>query len=167
MRFVDRDEALAAERAAAEALRSLRGRLGRLLRDPRDGRLHAAVRAWEVQHVEGARVAPGAVELLEAIAGRGLPRGVVTRNTRPTALRTLQAANRQQRAGSFPHGRQETLVETGGFLHGASEVGAVVVGVGVYEAGGQAQALRVDLEGGAARQPDALDGARETLAEAI
>jgi multidrug efflux pump subunit AcrB len=44
-------------------------------------------------------------------------------------LQTLRAANRQQRAGSFPHGQQETLVETGGFLHDAAEVGAVVVGV--------------------------------------
>ncbi len=44
-------------------------------------------------------------------------------------LRTLQAANRQERAGSFPQGGGETLVETGGFLHDAAEVAAVVVGV--------------------------------------
>ena len=44
-------------------------------------------------------------------------------------LSTLKAANRQQSAGSFPHGQQETLVETGGFLHGSEDVAAVVVGV--------------------------------------
>ena len=36
LRFVDHPEALAAERAAAEALRTLSGRLERLVRDPRD-----------------------------------------------------------------------------------------------------------------------------------
>ena len=45
------------------------------------------------------------------------------------ALRTLHAANQQNRAGSFPLGDQETLVETGGFLRDRLEVGAVVVGV--------------------------------------
>ena len=44
-------------------------------------------------------------------------------------LRSLQAANRQQTAGSFPHGIQETLVETGGFLHNRDDVAAVVIGV--------------------------------------
>ncbi|HHH40049.1 MAG TPA: efflux RND transporter permease subunit, partial [Sedimenticola sp.] len=44
-------------------------------------------------------------------------------------LSTLRAANRQQRAGSFPAGNLETLVETGGFLRDPAEVGAVVVGV--------------------------------------
>jgi multidrug efflux pump subunit AcrB len=44
-------------------------------------------------------------------------------------VQTLRAANRQERAGSFPRGTQETLVETGGFLRDAAEVGAVVVGV--------------------------------------
>jgi len=38
VRFVDRDEGLAAERAAAEARRALPGRLTRLVRDPRDMR---------------------------------------------------------------------------------------------------------------------------------
>ncbi|MBK1721280.1 efflux RND transporter permease subunit [Thiocystis violacea] len=44
-------------------------------------------------------------------------------------LRSLRAANRQNRAGSFPLGDRETLVETGGFLRDAFDVGAVVVGV--------------------------------------
>jgi multidrug efflux pump subunit AcrB len=44
-------------------------------------------------------------------------------------LRTLHGANRENRAGSAPVGDRETLVDTGGFLHDHSEVGAVVVGV--------------------------------------
>jgi len=44
-------------------------------------------------------------------------------------LRTLSAANRQSRAGSYPSGNEEFLVETGGFLRTSTEVGAVVVGV--------------------------------------
>ncbi|NQU11293.1 efflux RND transporter permease subunit, partial [bacterium] len=41
----------------------------------------------------------------------------------------LQGANRQLAAGSFAAGNREVLVETGGFLKDAGEVGAVVVGV--------------------------------------
>ncbi len=41
----------------------------------------------------------------------------------------LQAANQQVRAGSFNAANREVLVETGGFLKDAEEVGAVVVGV--------------------------------------
>ncbi len=44
-------------------------------------------------------------------------------------VRTLRTANRQNRAGSFPSVEHETLVESGGFLRDAGEVGAVVVGV--------------------------------------
>jgi multidrug efflux pump subunit AcrB len=41
----------------------------------------------------------------------------------------LQQANRQFRAGGLTTGNREVLVETGGFLHSAEDVGAVVVGV--------------------------------------
>lgn len=44
-------------------------------------------------------------------------------------LESLQLANRQIRAGSFPAGDQEILTEFGGFLLDAADVGAVVVGV--------------------------------------
>jgi len=44
-------------------------------------------------------------------------------------LQKLRAANRQTPSGSFPSGIQEILVETGGFLRDAAEVGAVVVGI--------------------------------------
>ncbi|MCP5418017.1 MAG: efflux RND transporter permease subunit [Chromatiaceae bacterium] len=44
-------------------------------------------------------------------------------------VRSLGAANRQSPAGSFLAGNREILVETGGFLRDAGEVGAVVVGV--------------------------------------
>jgi len=43
--------------------------------------------------------------------------------------RMLQGANQQSRAGSFPAGNKEFLVETGGFLKTVEEVAAVVVGV--------------------------------------
>ncbi|HMV51479.1 MAG TPA: efflux RND transporter permease subunit, partial [Blastocatellia bacterium] len=41
----------------------------------------------------------------------------------------LEQSNRQLQSGSFAAGNRELLVETGGFLHTAEEVGAVVVGV--------------------------------------
>jgi multidrug efflux pump subunit AcrB len=41
----------------------------------------------------------------------------------------LEGANRQSRAGGFSSENREVLVETGGFLGDADEVGAVVVGV--------------------------------------
>ncbi len=44
------------------------------------------------------------------------------------AQRALRAANEQSGAGSFPAGNQQFLVETGGFLGSADDVGAVVVG---------------------------------------
>ncbi|HEX3084019.1 MAG TPA: efflux RND transporter permease subunit, partial [Pyrinomonadaceae bacterium] len=40
----------------------------------------------------------------------------------------LQQANRQTQSGSFATGNREFLVETGGFLHSAEEVGNVVIG---------------------------------------
>lgn len=44
-------------------------------------------------------------------------------------VQMLQAANQQAPAGSFKEANREVLVETGGFLKDADEVGAVVVGV--------------------------------------
>ena len=44
-------------------------------------------------------------------------------------LRTLRAANQENRAGSVPVGDKETLIRTGGFLRDQYEVSAVVVGV--------------------------------------
>ena len=44
-------------------------------------------------------------------------------------VQMLQAANQQVRAGSFNEANREVLIETGGFLKDADEVGAVVVGV--------------------------------------
>src|SRR6185369_16311671 len=41
----------------------------------------------------------------------------------------LEQENRQLQSGSFSSGNREFLVETGGFLHTAAEVGDVVVGV--------------------------------------
>ena len=41
----------------------------------------------------------------------------------------LEQANRQLQSGSFTAGNREFLVETGGFIHSAEEVGNVVIGV--------------------------------------
>ena len=41
----------------------------------------------------------------------------------------LEQQNRQLASGSFSSGNREFLVDTGGFLHTAEEVGSVVVGV--------------------------------------
>lgn len=41
----------------------------------------------------------------------------------------LEQANRQLQSGSFSSANQEFLIETGGFLHTAEEVGRIVVGV--------------------------------------
>lgn len=49
--------------------------------------LHRAVKAWERSLVEGARAAEGAEALLSSLSG---PVGIVTRNTREGALRTLE-----------------------------------------------------------------------------
>jgi multidrug efflux pump subunit AcrB len=46
-----------------------------------------------------------------------------------TILPALEQSNRQTQSGGFSSGNREFLVETGGFLHSAEEVGAVVIGV--------------------------------------
>jgi multidrug efflux pump subunit AcrB len=46
-----------------------------------------------------------------------------------TIVPLLQLANRQLQSGSFATGNREFLVETGGFIHSAEEVGSVVIGV--------------------------------------
>lgn len=50
----------------------------------------AAVEAWEWEHAERAQPAPGAEALLTALSGAGVRLGILTRNLRPIALRTLQ-----------------------------------------------------------------------------
>jgi multidrug efflux pump subunit AcrB len=46
-----------------------------------------------------------------------------------TIVPALEQSNRQLQAGSFASGNREFLVETGGFLHSADNVGNVVIGV--------------------------------------
>ena len=51
-------------------------------------------------------------------------------NVAPVAIvPLLQQANRQLQSGSFAAGNREFLVETGGFIHSAEEIGSVVIGV--------------------------------------
>ncbi len=46
-----------------------------------------------------------------------------------TIVPLLQQANKELQSGGFASGNRQFLVETGGFLHSAEEVGSVVVGV--------------------------------------
>src|SRR5687767_3615597 len=46
-----------------------------------------------------------------------------------TIVPLLQQANQQLQSGSFAAGNREFLIETGGFIHSAEEVGSVVIGV--------------------------------------
>jgi multidrug efflux pump subunit AcrB len=58
------------------------------------------------------------------------PAKLASRNLSPAGLvPMLQQANRQFRAGGLTTGNNEVLVETGGFLKTAQEVGDVVIGV--------------------------------------
>ncbi len=54
------------------------------------GRLREAVRAWEREHVRSAVAAPGAMALLDRLLERRCRVGILTRNTRATALSTLE-----------------------------------------------------------------------------
>jgi HAD superfamily hydrolase (TIGR01509 family) len=63
--------------------------------------LHEAVAAWERDHLARARPADGAHALLDTLAARHMRLGVLTRNTRETALATLALIGLQQH---FDHG---------------------------------------------------------------
>lgn len=52
--------------------------------------LHERLHAWELEHAARALPIADAVALLEVLASRGATLGVLTRNTRPVALRTLE-----------------------------------------------------------------------------
>ncbi len=53
-------------------------------------RILGAVESWEKELAESAQVAPGAVALLRELHRRGSTLGILTRNTKGIALRTLQ-----------------------------------------------------------------------------
>lgn len=59
--------------------------------------LRAAVHAWEEGLAAAAVAQEDALALLDALAARGARLGVLTRNTRSTALRTLRAAGMGER----------------------------------------------------------------------
>lgn len=62
--------------------------------------LLAAVHRWELALADTAQPNPGAGALLRALRTRGCPLGILTRNSRETALRTLAAGL----DGFFPEG---------------------------------------------------------------
>jgi multidrug efflux pump subunit AcrB len=87
--------------------------------------LHDAIKevpnVSEVTIIGGERRRVGVTIDAERLAAHGLA---------PSALvPLLEQTNRQLQAGSFSSGNTEFLVETGGFLRSAEEVGNVVVGV--------------------------------------
>jgi HAD superfamily hydrolase (TIGR01509 family) len=62
------------------------------LSEPRRSEVQAAVRRWEVQIVGEAASMPDAVALLDALVARGAQLGILTRNSKPGAVSTLQTA---------------------------------------------------------------------------
>lgn len=70
--------------------------------------LFAAVDAWEVEHLREVRPMDGAADLLDRLVGRGRSVAVLTRNTRETAVRALEAAGLHRRViAPFVVGRHE------------------------------------------------------------
>lgn len=92
-----------------------------------------------------------------ALAARGL--------TAAQLAPALRQANRNQQAGSRPFANTEVLLETGGFLRDAAEVGAVVVGV---HAGRPVHLREVAVILDGAKEPAdyVLHGARDGALEA-
>jgi HAD superfamily hydrolase (TIGR01509 family) len=62
------------------------------LDDTRRRAAWARVEAWELALAEESLPAPGAAELLQRLHGQGVRLGVLTRNLRSVALRTLEVA---------------------------------------------------------------------------
>ncbi len=63
--------------------------VARLPEDARD-RVIAAVTAWEEQHANRATAPPDVVPFLEILEDRGTTMGILTRNTRRSAIKTLE-----------------------------------------------------------------------------
>ncbi|MCX7869097.1 MAG: efflux RND transporter permease subunit, partial [Terrimicrobiaceae bacterium] len=95
-----------------------------------DDRIKGAPNVAETRLIGGARRAVRVLLDPAALAARGL--------TAAGIIPALQQANRQVTAGGLPADNREVVIETGGFLSSAEEVGAVVVGV----AGGRPVYLR-------------------------
>jgi HAD superfamily hydrolase (TIGR01509 family) len=54
---------------------------------------HRQLERWELEHARRARAQPGAGEVLDELARRGIRRGVLTRNTHANAWLTLEACD--------------------------------------------------------------------------
>ena len=81
----------------------------------------------EVRDVSEVKIIGGQRRQVRVVLDRAK---MAAHNLAPAAvLPMLQQANRQLQSGSFSSGNQEFLVESGGFLTNADEVGRVVVGV--------------------------------------
>jgi multidrug efflux pump subunit AcrB len=81
----------------------------------------------EINDVSELKIIGGARRQIRVLLDEAL---MAAHNVAPAAIApTLERSNRQSQAGGFSSGNREFLVETGGFLHSAEEVGAVVIGV--------------------------------------
>lgn len=137
---------------------------------PERRRIEQALTAWEQDHVDEARPAPGVRTFLETLRDRGCRLGILTRNTHQVALGTLQATE----LGEFflsedvigrdeahpkpaPHGIHRLLD-----AWGVSPAQAVMVGDFVMDvaAGFRAGTATVFVEDPARPHPGAADARR-------
>src|SRR5262245_59751277 len=81
----------------------------------------------EINDVSEVKVIGGERRQIRVLLDEAL---MAAHNVAPAAIvPTLERSNRQSQSGGFSSVNREFLVETGGFLHSAEEVGAVVIGV--------------------------------------
>src|SRR5262245_49532325 len=81
----------------------------------------------EINDVSEVKVIGGERRQIRVLLDQAL---MAAHNIAPAAIvPTLERSNRQSQSGGFSSVNREFLVETGGFLHSAEEVGAVVIGV--------------------------------------
>jgi multidrug efflux pump subunit AcrB len=81
----------------------------------------------EINDVSEVKVIGGGRRQIRVLLDEAL---MAAHNVAPAAIvPPLERSNRQSQSGGFSSGNREFLVETGGFLHSAEEVGAVVIGV--------------------------------------
>jgi multidrug efflux pump subunit AcrB len=81
----------------------------------------------QVPHVAETQIIGGARRQVRVLMD---PAKLASRNLTPAGIvPMLQQGNRQDIAGAVTKGNAEVMIETGGFLHSAAEVGDIVVGV--------------------------------------
>ncbi len=141
--------------------------------------LDARIASWEVEHAELAVAESDAVALIEHLSSRGARLGVLTRNSRAVALRTLEVAGLSRwfvpvtcigREEAAPKPAPDGVLWLLGHW-GAAPGDAVMVGDWIYDvlAGQRAgvATVLVDREGKAAEHRPTADHAVDSLRELI